>query len=464
MSIRVRTILALNIYVIGLALVMGWIAKETAGHLVEERYVREMVGSAAGFLKGQRFPRSDSMMRHLHALYNAEWAAAENTADNIVASSLSPELTATFAAHVSGDATGGTVTLGDERYRFDSADVMTTNVQTGEPEPGRLYMLVPDAQFRQARTRAQARVAQVILPAALTATVVAVLLSVSITRPIRLLAAEMDHLSDGDVMAARPERTRRPPGPREVRQLAESFDRMLDHLGQARRQMLRSEQLATLGKVALGVAHELRNPLSGIKMNIRVLKDRDMLADDPGLAAILREIDRMTLYLDELMGLASGRQDAAGHLTREPAQLSDLARGVLTILAGRVRHATLEVRVDAPSDEPVVGVDENQIRQTMMNLLVNAIEASPPHSTIVVSIERHGNRLRCRVVDTGPGVAQDEEVFDAFVTGKPNGVGLGLYICRQIISRHGGEIGFENTETGAAFWFDLPVDDDSEEA
>jgi signal transduction histidine kinase len=461
MSIRWRTILALNGYVIALALVMGWIAQETAGRLVEEQYVEEMVGSAAGFLQGQRFPRDAAMMRRLRELYNAEWAAAASVPDNIVAASFPPEQAAEFSRRLEADAEPGWITLAGRRYRFDSADVTTSDPLTGEVEPGRLYMLVPDVHFQEARMRARRRVARVIIPAALTATAVAVLLSFSITRPIRRLASEMDRLADADAAGNPDDRDATQRGPAEVQQLAESFHRMLDRLERAQRQMLHSEQLATVGKVALGVAHELRNPLSGIQMNIRVLKDREDLADDPGLAAILREIDRMTLYLDELMGLASGRDSAGGQLDRQPARLSELAESVLTILAGRLRHARLEARVETAADEPSVSVDENQIRQAVMNLLVNAIEASPPETTVGVRITRRGGRLRLTVADAGPGVTDHADVFDAFVTGKPNGVGLGLYICRQILDRHDGWIGFDNGAVGAAFWFELPLDDES---
>jgi signal transduction histidine kinase len=302
----------------------------------------------------------------------------------------------------------------------------------------------------------------IILPTAVTATVLAILFSISITRPIRKLAGQMDRLSEADVETASPlfsELLRQ--GPTEVRRLARSFDDLLVRLRQARRRMLQSEQLATLGRISLSVAHELRNPLSGIKMNLRVLKDDESLRDDPGMAAILREIDRMGLYLDELMSLSPGSfpQDGRG-LTLSPVRLSVLAGSVLVILAGRLRHAKIEARTDFPADEPPVHVDAGQIRQAMMNLLVNAVEASPAGSEIRLAVRRTDGRLRFSVQDGGGGVSADAgDVFAAFATSKPNGVGLGLYICKRILTRHDGQIGYDSSDTGATFWFEIPMGD-----
>lgn len=461
MSIRLRTIIVLNLYVVVLAVLLGWIAQDTAGRLVEERYVRDMVASASGFLKDKRFPRTDAMMGYLRELFDAEWIASENAPANVIASSLSAEATEEFRRQVTSLGKTGVVYLAGRRFRFAGADVRAAGYNIPQSR-GWLFMLVPDEQFTEARKRTQRRVMLILLPTALTATLLAILLSISITRPIRKLARRMDRLSDADVTSdpACPDAVRR--GPKEIRQLGRSFDQLLRRLGETRRWMLRNEQLATLGKLSLSVAHELRNPLSGIKMNIRVLKDNEHLRDDPGLAAILREIDRMGLYLDELMNLSPGGSSPGREFSPSRLRLSDLAGSVLVILAGRLAHAKIEVQTDFPPDEPEVDADANQIRQAMMNLLVNAIEAGPVGSVIRLTIRPAEGRLRFSVQDAGAGVSADgDDIFTAFTTTKPNGVGLGLYICREILTRHGGRIGYDSTDAGATFWFEIPPDDSS---
>jgi len=458
LSIRLRTVLALNAFVVALALILGWVAQDAAGKMVEELYVKEMVARASAFLKGKRLPRSDAMMGYLRELFNAEWVALEGEPGDIVASSLPADRVDQFRNQASNLGAAGVVYLGKQRYRFHSANVDDARVSEAHPSRSRLYMLVPDAQFKEARRRARARVTRIILPAAAIATLLAGLLSFSITRPLRKLAGQMDRLSDTQVADEPTETGVARGGAREIRQLAASFDRLLRRLGEVSRQVARSEQLAAVGKISLSVAHELRNPLSGIKMNVRVLADRDGLADDPGLAAILREIDRMGLYLDELMSLSPGSLAQDRVLDPDLARLSELADSVLVILAGKLRHAGIEVRKAFPADEPQVAVDANQIRQVLMNLLVNAIEASPASGAISLSITPVADRLRFAVSDTGKGVETDgRDVFAAFATGKPNGVGLGLYITKRIVQRHGGEIGYDSSDGGATFWFEIPI-------
>jgi signal transduction histidine kinase len=217
--------------------------------------------------------------------------------------------------------------------------------------------------------------------------------------------------------------------------------------------------LATLGKVCLSVAHELRNPLSGIKMHARLLKDRlGPSSGDSAIEVMLREIDRMELYLDELMSLSVGSDPAHRSLCLAPTRLSDLSESVLTILSGRCRHAKIAVKKDYPAAEPQLSADASQLRQVMMNLMVNAIEAMPSGGTMSVSVYTGQSSVVFRVADAGKGIGpRERDIFEAFVTGKPNGVGLGLYLCKQIVARHGGSIGYDDSAAGATFWFELPL-------
>ncbi len=456
-SIRLGTILTLNAFVVALALILGWVAQDVAGRLVEERYVNEMVAGASGFLKGRSYPRSDAMMANLRELFNAEWVAVDSRSRKITASSLSAELTEQFRGQMKGLDKSAVIRLGGELYRAGYADLDATDTPGERRMREALYALVPDARFQEARLRARERVWWAVLPAAAATTILAIGLSIFITRPIRKLAGQMDHLADVDHPHTDGSGRAVKHGPKEVLKLANSFYHLMDRLGEARRRMIQSEQLAAIGKISLSVAHELRNPLSGIRMNVRVLKDRQNLGSDEGIEAILREIDRMGLYLDELMSFSPGSDSANRPFQPEPVRLSELADSVLMILSGRSRHAKIEVHTDFPDDEPFVPADANQIRQAIMNFMVNAIEATPAGGTVSIASSRRGPNVRLSVTDTGRGVPDgDKDIFEAFTTRKPNGVGLGLYICRQIVMRHGGTIGYcNNDDCGATFWFEL---------
>jgi signal transduction histidine kinase len=145
-------------------------------------------------------------------------------------------------------------------------------------------------------------------------------------------------------------------------------------------------------------------------------------------------------------------------------RLSEVAESVLQLLEGRCRHENVNVLRDF-ADVPSVLADGNQIRQVVMNLVINAIEAMPGGGDVRLSLAPGGGgRVRFSVADRGRGVsaAEGEDVFSPFVTTKPGSVGLGLHVCRQIIRDHGGRIGYDNPGAGAVFWFELPVCDGAE--
>lgn len=459
LSIRTRVIVALNAFVLCLALTYGWIAREVAGQIVEARFAREMVSSVSHFLVRNDFPRSQLMMRYLKEMFNADWVVSNDDASHIVASSLPAALKEEFAREVARVNRAGVILLGGTKYRMDSEDVLVPDFRSDRFGQNRLFILVPYTIFQEARAGALSRVTRISWLAAGIATLVAILLAVSITRPIGQLADEMVRLAQGETLESMTGDNRPAEGPLEISRLALSFRRLMDRLSEARSELARSERLATLGKVCLSVAHELRNPLSGIKMNVRVLKDelepsRDNLS---GVESILREIDRMELYLNELMSLSPDARPAPRALDYSEARLSDLSESVLEILSGKRHHAKITLKRDYPQQEPPLLVDSNQIRQAMMNLIVNAIEVMAGGGTLCVAVHCLPSAMAYSVSDTGKGVqCAGADIFDAFVSGKPNGVGLGLYLCKQIVERHGGSIGYESSDQGSVFRFELP--------
>lgn len=461
MSIQLRTILVMNVFVAGMATVMVFISRQTAGRVVEERLASQLAVGVSTFLQGSSFPLSDTMMENLRDLFHTDWITTD-AAGQPVASSLPAAGAAEFQRQIGAIDGAGQARLDGRLYRVASRTITRTDVATTRPRVFRLFMLVPDAQLESARDEAAAQMFKVFVPVLILATIAAFLLSFTITRPIRQLVREMDELAE---QASSPSARRRgltpsgrpsPRGAIEITHLTCSFRHLLERLDQARENLARSERLAALGRTSLSVAHELRNPLSGIKMNVRVLKDE--LAEPAGqiLDIILREIDRMDLYLQELMSLAQGSAARGGNRAR--LRLSELAEGVLTLLSGRCRHARVHVERRYSTDEPAVLVHGDSIRQAIMNLLVNAIEATGPGGTLTVSVRAGMAGARFEVADGGAGVqcAPGQDIFDAFESGKPNGVGLGLFIAREAIDREGGKIGYENAPGGAVFWLELP--------
>lgn len=464
MSIRLRTIVVMNLLVVALGTGIGWLASQVAGEVVEERLVRETVRNTSQFLQDKSLPFSDALMTYLHQMFRVHFVAVERGSNRILGSSLPPAQTDDLREHIHDGSRAGAVTVDGNVYRMDFHEIVPRNARTRQTQPLRVYALVPPEQFRDARQRASRRIRMLALPAIAAATLLAFGLSITITGPIHRLADEMDGMA---AAASPPHGARR--GPSEVVRLAHSFDHLIARLGEMQRQLARSERLVAIGTVAASVAHELRNPLSGIKMNLRVL--RDELAEPGGrpesLGVMVREVERMELYLEELMALASGPADPGDPDRPEPQDLpaillTEAADSALELLAGRCTHAGVTVRREYDPSVPAVRADAGQIRQVLVNLIVNALEAMPGGGRLQVAIRAaEGRPVRLSVADTGAGVRVEAgtDVFEPFTSTKHNSAGLGLYISKQLLARQGGRMGYHNTDSGAAFWIELPADD-----
>lgn len=287
--------------------------------------------------------------------------------------------------------------------------------------------------------------------ALLLAALLAVVLASLITRPLQRLAKEAAAVAGGDLDREVTVRSRDETGA-----LAEAFNRMLAGLRRHRRDLVRSERLAVLGRIASGIAHELRNPLTAIRMNVQMLPDEEDPArrkDEVDL--VLEEIDRLQRTVDDLMALARPSPLRTGEV--DPRAL---IAGTLDLLARQLEHLGVTVEVDVPEDaRTVFPGDERRLRQVLMNLLLNAAQAMPAGGSIRVSAARSESLVRITVADEGGGVPEDlrSQVFEPFVSGRPGGTGLGLAVSRQIVEAHGGEITLRELEIGTAVDVLLPA-------
>ena len=489
LSIRARTVLAMNLLVAAVGAAAGYAGIQVATHQVSERLVHESAANAARLIGRESLPLdSDALMAKVAQLLGAEAAAMELSGGEVLASSLSGRRREELARQLDGVDPPARVVLGGDRWRVGTAIVR--RVLPGEPpRQRRFYLLVPEQRVLAAQRQVAGRIALFTLAAVVVATGVSVWLSTSISRGVRDLADRMDHLAEkgsgtflaGDLSGSSAETDgagdgARPPageeraptsvrGPTELVRLTRSFEELLGRLAGARRQLEHSARLAVLGRLAGAVAHELRNPLSGIKMNARVLADE--LAGrgdaDRSVELIIREIDRMDLYLQELLSVAaSGASSpgaAGGGRPAGAVALGEVADSVVELLDGRCRHAGVQVERRFEPDAPVVRAEATSVRQVVLNFMLNALDAMPHGGRIVLSIVRGADGAgRVEVADTGPGVhvAAGADIFEPFVTTKPQGTGLGLYVCRLAVEPFGGRVGYRSCDAGAVFWLELP--------
>jgi signal transduction histidine kinase len=281
-------------------------------------------------------------------------------------------------------------------------------------------------------------------------------------RPVRRLAAVAQQIGAGD-LSARPGLRQRD----ELGYLAREMTRMANQLTaaharvaketqaklQAVEHMRHADRLATVGKLASGVAHELGTPLAVVSGRAQLLAEGKVSSTEvvPFAASIKKQADRMAAIIRQLMDFA---RHAGGD--RSPLDLTTLARETANMLQSLGKEAGVQIEVEAREDGVIAPVDASHFQQVLSNLVVNAIHAMPGGGTVTLSVSRervappgetdaHQRDYACvRVIDTGVGIAEEigEHIFEPFFTTKEpgQGSGLGLAVSHGIIADHDGWI------------------------
>lgn len=223
-----------------------------------------------------------------------------------------------------------------------------------------------------------------------------------------------------------------------------------------RQQMARFERLASLGRLSAGIAHEVRNPLTGISLLLDELHDR--LLANPGdqrlIQKALQEIERLEGLVNELLHFSS--LPAA---RREQGSISDVMDNTLFLANKQCEKQGVALQIDLPDDLPSLSMDPGQLKQAFLNLLTNALDAMPDGGRLTISARVAGEMLCVSFADTGVGVPADDSalIFEPFYTTKGEGTGLGLAITHTIITNHGGRIEVKSRRgRGATFEIWLP--------
>jgi len=222
----------------------------------------------------------------------------------------------------------------------------------------------------------------------------------------------------------------------------------------------RSERLASLGQLAAGVAHEIRNPLSSIRgfaqFFMQHLKDQE---EERGYASIMvKEVDRLNRVITELLDFARPKEPH-----REPHSLETILTYSLKLLESEFTRKKIEIEKEYEGKLPPVLVDRDQLAQAFLNLLLNSLESIEGEGKIRVSLKksRENPSVEVTITDTGRGIPPEEigKVFEPFFSTKRKGTGLGLAIVHQIVEGHGGDIVAESWEgMGTTFRITLPLD------
>jgi signal transduction histidine kinase len=248
----------------------------------------------------------------------------------------------------------------------------------------------------------------------------------------------------------------------EVERLNDQLTGTLNRLQTTQQELLVAERMATVGRLSLKVAHEVRNPISAIELNAEMLEDiirepsgKDMDEAVGLVTAIRDQVNTLDALTEEYLAFARFpkphfEEESVNDLVRE---LADFVRPVAT-------RQGLTVRVETDPAVPMFEVDRSLLRQAVLNLVKNGLEALSSGGELTIVSRVSGAAVEIDVSDTGGGISRDvaSRLFEPFFTTKPQGTGLGLSIATQIVEEHGGQLSWRNVAgRGATFTIRLPI-------
>lgn len=247
----------------------------------------------------------------------------------------------------------------------------------------------------------------------------------------------------------------------EISIIEQSFEDLLARLADYQQRLVVNERLAVMGKLSASVVHEIRNPLTAMKLTAQMLEMQLPETDDrrEGVSVILGEINRLQSLCEELLVL-SGRRRA--HF--ESIDPAEIVRQTAALLAPQADEAGVRVEIDLP-DEPLgMRADGNQLRQLLLNLLLNAVEASESGGRIALKLEAEDDIIRLWIDDWGSGIdpAIAQNAGEQLASTKQTGAGLGLAVCRRIVENHYGKLEMTNRGDGTRALIVLPATPEAE--
>jgi two-component system nitrogen regulation sensor histidine kinase NtrY len=450
-SIYARLMLAsLLPLLIGMAAAL-LIAVAVFSRTLEDR-VAEQVTHAADVLTRSQLPLTAELLRRVAELQRSTFLTLD--AQGTVVQSSGPALPAAIRAAL--DAHRATPRRPDVVHLdLDGEPAIAVFAPISVPGDARVATLVAVASLVDARSVARRAALGLAAATVAAAVLLGLLLHLrinSITRPLEQLSRFAATVAAG----ARDERVA-VRGAGELAALATALNDMTARIGAYERRLTEQSRLSALGEMAARIAHEVRNPLTGLKMQLQLLAERSPPAERPLLAGLLDEVKRLELIVDASLTL---RRDRPAELA--PTDLGQLVTDVVALHAPALAHRGVEVTTEL-AVLPPVPADRALLAQALHNLIVNAADALPTGGRVRVRTTCVPSRQRVilSVADSGPGLAAEvaARLEEGPTSSKPYGLGLGLSVCREVALAHGGELVLTARSDlgGAAVALELPL-------
>ena len=415
------------------------------------RIEREL-DEVATTLANPNFPLSDGVLNKMRGLSGAEFVAIQR--DGVVVASSSSDksrrgLDGTRSVTNVPQGLGDPVTLDGDRF-FHKSVAIPPDRGTGQPTT--LHILYPEESYRVA-WRDAAHPPLIVGSVALLLVIgFAVAIASRVTRPLQRLQAQVGEIAEGDFQPMQV-----PPRDDEIADLSRSINQMAEMLAKYEADVRQNERLRTLGQLGAGIAHQIRNSATGCRMAVELHARQCNEHHDESLDVAKRQLELMENYLQRFLRL--GRNDETPHTQ---TSLADVVHTAISLVHPTARHVGVQLEWNAPDLATLVLGDAETLEQMLVNLLVNAIEAasadtSNPSKRVRVTIRPSNERFVVEVCDTGKGPPDSVQsnLFEPFVTGKADGVGLGLSVASEIAKAHRGDIRWQRRDGETRFAVEL---------
>lgn len=316
-------------------------------------------------------------------------------------------------------------------------------------ESGTLYVLYPQSQWRDQLWDAMGPVVVLGGSFGIAGLALSLMLGQSLIRRLGLLQRRTRLIAAGDFSPMS-----LPEPDDEIRDLTRSVNEMASQLAHLQQTVQRAERLRLLDQVSGGLAHELRNGLTGARLALQLFTEENPThRQDEVLQVALRQLELLESQLQRFFELGQSEK-----LEKIRCSLPERISEAVSLLHPRCRHTGIDLHWQAPAEGIPVEGDPAQLGQVMVNLIGNAIDAAGPSGQIRIQVG-HDRTAWVEVWDSGPGPDSTiaDRLFEPFVTGKPEGVGLGLAVSRQMITAHGGQLHWFRRNGQTCFRVDLPL-------
>jgi signal transduction histidine kinase len=421
--------------------------------------IEAQIAGVMQILQTSNFPLTNSVLRQMKALSGAEMAVVDDQGEIVSTSGSASQFESLLAA--ASPSEDGQIALGERLWTRNSGHFRTAVPLTGRRENDRaamLHIFYPEAEYRRAWQHAlypSLAFTALALPVVM---LIAGITASRISRRMTRLQCQVDRIAQGEFqqlsLADRDD---------EIRVLGQAVNRMAAMLARYEDDVRRTERMRTLAHLGGGIAHQLRNSATGCGIALDLHAENCPTASScESLSVAKRQLRLMEEYIQRFLHL--GRP--AEVMDDETFDLAELIDSLLPLVQPAARHARVTIEWQLPREPFIVRGDSAALSQLAINLLVNAIEAAAQETVqinsaglVVVALERQSAQCAVLTVsDSGPGPPSEiqDQLFEPFVTAKADGVGLGLSVANDVVTKHGGTIHWRRTSAMTQFFVELP--------